>query len=53
MQLNWLTVGIDDMTGWLRIHNTAISLFADRDWGGTVALRLGWTPHLTGTAVTE
>ncbi len=46
-------LGIDSMTGWLRIHNTALSLFEDRDWGGTVALRLGWTPHLTGREISE
>ena len=46
-------VGVDGMSGWIRIHNTALSLFEDRDWGGTLALRLGWTPHLTGAEITE
>ncbi len=46
-------LGIPQMTGWLRIHNTSLSLFEDREWGGTVALRLGWTPHLTGPEITE
>lgn len=46
-------LGIERMSGWLRIHNTSLSLFEDRDWGGTVARRLGWTPHLSGAEVTE
>ncbi|HOB04501.1 MAG TPA: histidine phosphatase family protein [Propionibacteriaceae bacterium] len=46
-------LGIDEMSGWIRIHNTALSLFEDRDWGGTLALRLGWTPHLTGPEISE
>ncbi len=46
-------LGIDTMNGWMRIHNTALSLFEDRDWGGTLALRLGWTPHLTAAEITE
>jgi 2,3-bisphosphoglycerate-dependent phosphoglycerate mutase len=44
---------IEQMTGWLEIHNTSITLYEDRpDFPGMRALRTNWLPHLPGHLVT-
>jgi 2,3-bisphosphoglycerate-dependent phosphoglycerate mutase len=44
---------IEQMTGWLEIHNTSITLYEDRsDFPGMRALRTNWLPHLPDRLVT-
>lgn len=49
-------LGIEQMTGWVTKHNTAISLFADEPMtdGATVTAHvLDWMPHLSDDLVSE
>ncbi|ACQ81906.1 Phosphoglycerate mutase [Beutenbergia cavernae DSM 12333] len=49
-------LGIEQMSGWVLKHNTAISLFADAavtDYSTVTALRVDWMPHLSDDLVSE
>ncbi|WP_420114042.1 histidine phosphatase family protein [Pseudactinotalea sp.] len=49
-------LGIEQMTGWVVKHNTAISLFADEpktDGATVTAHALDWMPHLSDDLVSE
>lgn len=49
-------LGIEEMTGWVTKHNTAISLFADEpmhDFTTVTAHAIDWMPHLTDDLVSE
>ncbi|GAB2609278.1 histidine phosphatase family protein [Pseudactinotalea suaedae] len=49
-------LGIEQMTGWVTKHNTAISLFADEpetDYATVTAHSIDWMPHLSADLVSE
>ena len=47
-------MSIDQMPGWIEIHNTSLSLYEDSpEFASCRALRLNWTPHLPEHLVTN
>jgi 2,3-bisphosphoglycerate-dependent phosphoglycerate mutase len=47
-------MSIDQMPGWVEIHNTSLSLYEDSpEFQSCRALRINWTPHLPESLVTN
>jgi hypothetical protein len=47
-------LGIDQMPGWVEIHNTSLSLYEDSpEFQSCRGVRINWTPHLPEDLVTN
>ncbi len=47
-------LGIDQMPGWIEIHNTSLTVYEDApEFQSCRALRIDWTPHLPDSLVTN
>ena len=47
-------LGIDQMPGWVEIHNTSLTMYEDApEFQSCRALRIDWTPHLPDSLVTN
>ena len=47
-------LGIEQMPGWIEIHNTSLTMYEDApEFQSYRALRINWTPHLPDSLVTN